>query len=90
MPNRLTMISILKDTAVVGAMFATGVVIDEKAMIPIGTLLTICGLVWWVGRKLQKIDDQLETIGEKLKHLPCETWNKCQIEEKDKKPLKML
>lgn len=90
MRTKYTMIALIKDTAVIGAIFATGVVIDEKAMIPIGTLLAVCGFVWWMGRKLQRIDDQLETINDKLKTLPCEKWSECPPKKEKTETLKML
>lgn len=65
------MLHLIKDTASVCSMFAVGVVLDEKTMLPIGTLLTVCGLVWWLGRKLQKIDDRLETIEKSVDNLEC-------------------
>ncbi len=56
------MFHLLKDTVTVGAMFATGVILDEKTAIPVGSLAAGCGLVWWLGRKMQKVDDRLEAI----------------------------
>ena len=68
-------------SAFFGALFATGVVIDEKTMIPIGTLACTFMLAFWIGRKLQRIDDRLEVITEqadrmeeaaiKVAKLPC-------------------
>lgn len=63
---------------IVGTAAAASVVIDEKAMLPIGTFITLAGVVWWMGRKLQKIDDQLEhmqkgqdVLTSRVNALPC-------------------
>ncbi len=69
--NVTSMFHLIKDTATVGVLFATGAVIDERTMVPIGTLFTVCGLVWWLSRKLQRVDDRLEHI-EKSIQLPVE------------------
>lgn len=54
-----------------GTMFGVGVVLDEKSLIPIGTVISVCGMVWWLGRKLQKVDDKLEQLEHSLSKLPC-------------------
>ena len=63
MPERLIhMLHTPFISAFFGALFATGVVIDEKTMIPIGTLACTFMLAFWIGRKLQRIDDRLDVI----------------------------
>ena len=49
-------------SAFFGALFATGVVIDEKSLVPLGTLGCTFILAFWIGRKLQRIEDRLDTI----------------------------
>ena len=90
-------------SATFGALFAMGVIIDEKSMVPIGTLGCAFMLAFWIGRKLQKIDDRLDTItvqanrmeeaAIKVSNLPCMVEGKiCNDAEESKKnkPLKML
>lgn len=47
---------------VVGAMAAAGIVIDEKTLLPIGTIGFLIGITYWLGRKVQRIDDKFESI----------------------------
>lgn|SRR5512138_2331463 len=85
-------------SALFGFIFATGVIVDEKSLVPLGTLGAVCSLVWWVGRKLQRIDDRLEQISKqaeqmeetakKVASLPCVALGK--VCDDPKKPLKML
>ncbi len=76
-----------------GGLFATGVVLDEKTIVPIGTLGCVGALLWWLATKLQKIDDRLEAI-EKLDK--SESEKECPVcesraEEREKpKRLKMV
>jgi hypothetical protein len=42
------------------AVLTAVITIDQSALVPIGTVLTISGGIWWMGRKLQKIDDRLD------------------------------
>ena len=49
-------------SATFGALFAAGVVIDEKSLVPLGTLGCTFLLAFWIGRKLQRIEDRLDTI----------------------------
>ena len=53
-----------------GGLFATGVVLDEKTIVPIGTLGCVGALLWWLATKLQKIDDRLEAIEKKSAEEP--------------------
>ncbi len=76
-----------------GGLFATGVVLDEKTIVPIGTLGCVGALLWWLATKLQKIDDRLEAI-EKADKI--ESEKDCPVcadrseEREQRKPLKML
>lgn len=86
MDHHYHMLSLIKDSAVLGAMFGVGVVLDEKALIPIGTLGAVCGMVWWLGRKLQRIEDQQEHILDKVNTLECVKYkNGCAVKEASKK-----
>jgi len=68
-------------SAFFGALFATGVIIDEKSLVPVGTLGCVAALIWWVATKFQKIIDRLEGIEKqatrmeeaaiKVANLPC-------------------
>lgn len=83
-------------SAAFGVIFATGVIVDENSLVPIGTLGAVCAFVWWIGRKLQRIDDRLEGIekqyekleqtADKVASLPCTTTGKVCDETK---PLRM-
>lgn len=88
-------------SAAFGALFATGVILDENSLVPIGTLGAVCAFVWWIGRKLQRIDDRLEQIERqssrmeeetgKLSRLPCVIEGSiCEEAKSKKKPLHML
>ena len=101
MPSRLNdMLHLPTISALFGAMAATGVVVDEHALIPIGTMGAIGCIIWWVGRKLQSIDDRIEFIGRqanrmervanRIEALPCMN-NETKIDcDRSEKPLKMM
>lgn len=55
-------IHIIKDSAIGAAALAAGMVIDEKALVPLGTAAAAAGLIFWIGRKIQKIDDRFEGL----------------------------
>ena len=102
MPERLIhMLHTPLISAFFGALFATGVVIDEKSLVPLGTLGCTFLLAFWIGRKLQRIEDRLDTITTqanrmeeaaiKVAGLPCMIEGKiCQDAEKHKRKVKML
>jgi hypothetical protein len=46
----------------------------------VGVCVFVCGMVWWLGRKFQSIDDRFDQIERKLKDLPC--GHKCNKENK--------
>ena len=61
-----------------GLVFCAASTIDQNTLIPVGTVLTVGGGIWWLGRKLQHIDDRMDTgderfsrIERKLENLPC-------------------
>ena len=101
MPHRLAhMLHTPIISAAFGALFATSVVIDEKSLVPVGTLGCTFLLAFWIGRKLQRIDDRLEVITKqadrmeeaavKVASLPCMIEGKiCNAATESKKQLKM-
>lgn len=60
--------------------FAVGLTgIDERTTITVGCAFALGGIIFWTGRKVQKVEDALKIlrIGQKaildrVKHLPCE------------------
>lgn len=54
-----------------GASFAAAFVLDEKTAVPIGSACAICGLIFWIGRKWQKLADKIEDLDIKVSNLPC-------------------
>lgn len=54
---------------IAGCMFALGVVFDEHALVPIGSITVIAGGIWWLGRKLQKLEDGQESLREGQQHI---------------------
>ena len=46
-------------------------VLDEKTGVSIGTILAVFGGVWWLGRKLQALEDVHAEIKRRLDRLPC-------------------
>lgn len=81
------MINLAVDSIVVGAMFLGGVLVDEKTMTSLGTLTAVCGLVFWIGKKWQRVDDRLERIEEKVQSL--EGACDCQKQEKQEHKLRI-
>lgn len=88
-------------SALFGALFATGVIIDEKLLLPVGTIGAGFTVVWWLASKLQRIVDRLDQISEQAKKmeetvkvvasLPCVALGRvCDDAPSQKKPLKML
>ena len=86
-------------SALLGVVAATGVVLDEHSLIPIGTMGAIGCIIWWVGRKLQSIDDRIEFIGRqanrmervanRIEKLPCMKDEGIECPILEDKPLKM-
>jgi len=58
------------------AIFATSVAnLDEakvSLMVAVPCTIFICGIVWWLGRRFQKIDDKLEYLHRRMDGLPCD------------------
>ena len=76
-----------------GLAAATGVVIDEKVLIPLGSFGFIGALIWWVGRKFQSLDDsmkhmndQVGELGRKVDRLPCQKDFICTGTARNGKP----
>lgn len=61
----------LLNACIFGPVFLAGIVIDERSLIPVGSVCAIMGGVWWLGRKLQNIDDRLDNLP-CHRHQPCE------------------
>jgi len=43
--------------AIAGSLYAGAIVVDQTSLFPVGTIIFICGIVWWLGRKLQALED---------------------------------
>lgn len=48
------------------AIMIAGITIDEKTALPIGTCAAVGVGVWWMGRKLQSIEDNQAKVKEDL------------------------
>jgi hypothetical protein len=44
------------------ALYLAAVLIDENVLVPVGTILVIGGGIWWLGRKLQSLEDGLNHL----------------------------
>lgn len=66
-----------------GVTFAVGFILDEKTAVPVGSACAICGLIFWIGRKWQKLSDKIEDLDQKVSNLPC-LKPECEIERKHK------
>lgn len=51
--------------------FLAGVVVDEKTFIPLGTAVFVFTAVWWLGRKLQALEDGQQHLNREIRGLPC-------------------
>ena len=58
------------------------VVLNQNTVISIGTLTGVIGVVWWLGRKFQSLDDKLSAIEKAVDKLPCHNPRQCTDEEK--------
>lgn len=76
------MINHLAQGIVGGAVFAAGLVIDQSTLLPIGSAMAVMTGVWWMGRKLQKLEDNQEELYRWIRHLPCQESGKCKDKEK--------
>lgn len=61
-----------------GVAFFAGVTIDERSAVPIGSAVAVGIVVYWTGRKVQHVFDQLKqlktgqiAIATRIKMLPC-------------------
>lgn len=66
--------------------------LTEKTTVPLGAVFGILasavavfsftgGLVWWLGRKLQNLEDRLESVEKELKSRPCQISSNCPVQE---------
>lgn len=51
------------------ALYTLAIVIDEKTVIPLGSAAFILTGVWWLGRKLQQLDDSIKEIHNRVSRL---------------------
>lgn len=62
-------------------------VIDAAAQVPLGTALPafvfVAGLVWWLARRLQHIEDQVAQVRKDLESRPCQAAGKCRAKDDD-------
>lgn len=49
--------------------FYGAITLDEHMLVPLGTVLTVSGGVWYLGRKLQALDDRLDNGDERFKRM---------------------
>lgn len=65
----------LGTAAVVAAVAAGDAPIGGETHVNLGEVVSVgvavCGLVWWLGRKFQAIEDALAAHGRALERLPC-------------------
>lgn len=60
-----------------------GVTIDESTLLPIGSTAVLFGIVWWVGRKFQSIDDRLSALSKQIDTLPCCGTVECRNKDEE-------
>lgn len=53
------------------AIYYAAVVLDETSLVPLGTIFVVGGGIWWLGRKLQSLEDSQRDISRRLDGLPC-------------------
>jgi hypothetical protein len=56
------MISVIKESVAGALMFGAGMIVDEKSLVPLGVAAASGVTLFWIGRKIQRIDDQLERV----------------------------
>ena len=49
----------------------------------IGVAVFVSGMIWWLGRKFQSLDDQLKSITHFLDRLPCRKCEPSKSDESD-------
>lgn len=54
-----------------GGAFFAATVVDQNSLIPIGTAMAVLGGVWWLGRKLQALEDSQQNLQNRIENLPC-------------------
>lgn len=59
--------------------------ISSETKIPLGEavggFVFIAGLVWWLARKLQKLEDSVNRVEGDLKSRPCQLKGECRLEK---------
>ena len=60
--------------------FLAAVTIDEKSLVPVGSAISVCIGVWWMGRKLQRIEDRQEEMARRMDDLQCIKNRGCKID----------
>jgi hypothetical protein len=53
------------------------IAIDERTVVPLGTMAFILSGVWWLGRKLQSLEDGLDEVRRR-----CLASNESRIDER--------
>ena len=43
-----------------------------------GVGAVVVGLVWWMGKKFQRLEDKIENIEDRLQSLPCDKQKGCK------------
>jgi len=66
-----------------GALYYAAFILDETTLMPFATVVVIGGGIWWLGRKLQSLEDGQEHINRRLNSLPCDRVIRC-ITENDR------
>jgi len=50
-------------------LYLAAVVFDENSLVPLGTIGVIGGGIWWLGRKLQSLEDGQINLNIKMKEM---------------------
>lgn len=76
--HHMALAPLLGKFAAVGAVAFVAIVIDDRTGVSIGSVGMILGCIWWLGRKLQRLEDGLKDaiawrkhIGKIVEGLPC-------------------
>ena len=74
--------TILGITAIAAAVIAGDPAISGDSNVNLSEVVSVgvavCGLVWWLGRKFQAIEDALAAHGKALEKLPCVQGKPCR------------
>ena len=44
----------------------------------VATATFVCGLVWWIGRKFQSLDDSIKDLRDEMVSRPCHLTGQCK------------